>query len=110
MSKDKLPSVVEQFAEDRPDVWNAYNQLAQATLEAGPLDEKTARLIKLGIAIGAARRGAVRAHARRGAGVGLTRQELEHVALLGITTVGWPAAFASLCWIQEALEDAKPDQ
>ena len=30
--------------------------------------------------------------ARRGTRAGLSRDEMEHVALLGIMTVGWPAA------------------
>lgn len=101
---DTLPSVVDQFAQDQPQVWEAYNQLGEAVSQAGPLDVKTQRLIKLGIAIGAAREGAVRAHTRRGLKAGLTPDELKHVALQGITTVGWPTAFAAHCWISEVIE------
>ncbi len=106
MTDDTLPSVVEQFSESQPDVWDAYNQLGKAVAEAGPLDAKTQRLIKLAIAVGAAREGAVRSHARRGLKAGLTPAELEQVALLGITTAGWPAAFAARCWITEVIEKA----
>ena len=95
MTEDSLPSVVEDFAKAQPTVWEAYNQLGQAAAEAGPLDNKTQRLIKLAIAVGAAREGAVRAHTRRGRQAGLAEAELEHVALLAITTAGWPAAFAA---------------
>ena len=38
--------------------------------------------------------------------VGLSPAELEQVALLGITTAGWPAAFAARCWITEVIEKA----
>ena len=106
MKDDTLPSVVEQFSQSQPDVWDAYNQLGKAVAEAGPLDAKTQRLIKLAIAVGAVREGAVRAHARRGLKVGLSPAELEQVALLGITTAGWPAAFAARCWITEVIEKA----
>ena len=109
MTKDSLPSIVEYFAAEQPSVWDAYNQLGQAIAEAGPLDEKARRLIKLAIAVGSGREGAVRAHARRGLRAGLSRKELEHVALLGITTSGWPASFAALCWIRQAIEDADAD-
>ena len=106
MKDDTLPSVVEQFSQSQPDVWDAYNQLGKAVAESGPLDAKTQRLIKLAIAVGAAREGTVRAHARRGLKVGLSPAELEQVALLGITTAGWPAAFAARCWITEVIEKA----
>ena len=72
--------------------------------KAGPLDAKTERLVKLALAVGGGLQGAVRSHARRGLAAGLTQDELLHVALLGITTVGWPTAFAGRSWIQEELQ------
>ena len=107
MSKDTLPSVVEEFSRRQPAVWEAYNQLGEAVSAAGPLDPKIQRLLKLAIAIGAGREGAVRSHARRGLRAGLTREELEQTALLGITTAGWPAAFAARCWIEEEVVKAQ---
>lgn len=107
MKDDTMPSVVEQFAETHPNVWDAYNQLGDAVAQAGPLDGKTQRLLKLAIAVGAAREGAVRSHTRRGLKAGLTPQELEQAALLGITTVGWPAAFAARCWVEDEIDKAQ---
>jgi len=109
MKNDPLPSVVEEFAEQRPAVWDAYNQLGRAISDAGPLDDKTRRLVKLAIAIGTGREGAVKAHTRRALRAGTSNEELEHVALLAITTAGWPAAFASLCWIRQAIETSGVD-
>ncbi len=109
MTNDPLPSIVEEFAAQQPTVWDAYKQLGRAISEAGPLDEKTRRLIKLAIAVGSGREGAVRAHARRGFRAGLSRDELEHVALLAITTTGWPAAFASLCWVRKGIDNSEVD-
>jgi hypothetical protein len=31
----------------------------------------------------------------------VTREELEHLAMLAITTIGWPAAHASITWIDD---------
>lgn len=107
MSNDNLPSVVEEFAQAQPAVWEAYNQLGKAAGEAGPLDAKSQCLVKLSIAIGSGRQGAVRAHARRGRHAGLTLAEMEHVAILATTTAGWPAAFAARCWIHEAITKEK---
>ena len=104
LKNDSPPSIVQEFAERQPDVWNAYNQLGEAVSRSGPLDAKTQRLLKLAIAVGSGREGAVRAHTRRGLRAGLTIEELEQVALLGITTTGWPSAFAARCWICEAAE------
>jgi alkylhydroperoxidase/carboxymuconolactone decarboxylase family protein YurZ len=101
---DTLPAVVDVFAKKHPAIWDAYNRLNEASSEAGPVDAKTQRLLKLAIAIGAGHAGAVHSHARRGLKVGLTPEELSQVAVLGITTVGWPRAFAAYCWIQDVIE------
>ena len=101
MTQDQLPPIVEKFAREHQQVWEAYNQLGDAAAEAGPLDAKTQRLVKLAIAVGGRLEGAVHSHVRRGLRAGLTTQELEQVALLAITTIGWPSAFAALSWIQE---------
>ena len=104
VTDNELPAIVQQFIEQHPDVWDAYNQLGRSAAEAGPLDEKAERLVKLAIAVGGGLEGAVRSHTRRGTAAGLSPEELQHVALLGITTVGWPTAIAALSWIRDELE------
>jgi alkylhydroperoxidase/carboxymuconolactone decarboxylase family protein YurZ len=101
---ESLPPIVEALARAHPELWEAYNRLGHAAAEAGPLDAKTERLVKLAIAVGAGREGAVHSHVRRGQGAGLTGDELRHVALLAITTIGWPAAVAALTWIEDAMK------
>jgi alkylhydroperoxidase/carboxymuconolactone decarboxylase family protein YurZ len=103
VNKGELPEVLAQFADQYPDVWDAYNQLGSAAAAAGPLDEKSQRLIKLAIAIGSQRQGAVHSHTRRALKAGCRPEELVHVGILAITTLGWPAAFAAICWIQEII-------
>ena len=105
MTDNELPEIVQRLIEQYPDVWDAYNKLGQAAAEAGPLDEKTERLVKLAIAVGGGLEGAVRSHTRRGSASGLSPGELQHVALLAITTVGWPSAIAALSWIRDELEN-----
>jgi alkylhydroperoxidase/carboxymuconolactone decarboxylase family protein YurZ len=97
------PDVVKEFAAEYPEVWETYNRLGEATAAAGPLEEHTQRLLKLAIAIGAQRQGAVNSHARRALAAGCTPQELIHVGILAIPTLGWPAAFAAICWIKEII-------
>ena len=101
---ESLPPIVEGLTRTHPELWEAYNRLGQAAAEAGPLDARAERLVKLAIAVGAGREGAVHSHVRRALGVGLSRDEIRHVAFLAITTVGWPAAIAALSWIEDLLE------
>lgn len=103
MTHDELPEIVQQLSHQYPAVWDAYNKLGQAAAGAGPLDDKTERMVKLAIAVGGGLEGAVRSHTRRGRTAGLTAEELQHVALLAITTVGWPTAVATLSWIRDEL-------
>jgi AhpD family alkylhydroperoxidase len=103
----ELPPVLQEFANQYPDVWNTYSALGEATAQAGPLEEKTRHLVKLGIAIATERQGVVHAHARRALKAGVTPEELMHVGILAITTIGWSGAFAAITWIQDVLPKEK---
>jgi alkylhydroperoxidase/carboxymuconolactone decarboxylase family protein YurZ len=101
---DYIPSPMKDFDKRYPDVWQAFVRLGEACHErGGPLDERTRRLAKLGIAIAAQHEGAVHSavrHAREG---GVTADEMMHVAVLSITTIGWPRAYAAMTWIDDVL-------
>lgn len=77
--------------------------MRQAVDRAGPLDERTARLVKLGLAIGAVAEGAVRSNVRKAIAAGATTEEIRQVGVLAITTCGFPAAIAGIGWIDEVL-------
>ncbi len=98
---DDLPSGAGDLARAYPAVWQAFAALGQATAEAGPLDARTRRLVKLALAIGAASEGAVHSHTRRAIDEGLSKQELKQVALLAIATLGLPQAVKGLTWIED---------
>ena len=70
-----LPQVFERFGSDYPAVMEAFRELAERLHEAGPLSARERR-----------------------------REAIRHVALLGITTGGYPAAMAALGWINEVLD------
>lgn len=101
----KIPKRFQKFFERYPDVGKAYESLGDATAAAGPLDEKTRALAKLGIAIGARMEGAAKSHARRSLGAGATPEEIRQVALLSTTTIGFPNMMAALSWIDKVIED-----
>lgn len=96
-----LPTAAQSIARGHPEVWAAFQQLGAAVGEAGPLDGRTKRLVHLALAIGGATSGAVHSHARRGLDEGLTPAELEHVALLAVTTLGWPQAIRGMTCITD---------
>jgi alkylhydroperoxidase/carboxymuconolactone decarboxylase family protein YurZ len=99
-----LPAGAARLAEQFPDIWSRYQALGEACSTAGPLDAKTRRLVKLALALGAGAEGAVHSHVRRAQAEQIGNDELRHVALLAITTLGFPAAAAGLSWISDLLE------
>jgi 4-carboxymuconolactone decarboxylase len=103
MMSDYLPTTYRAFRETYPDVANALDRVGQATDAAGPLDERTRRLVHLAIAVGALAEGAVRSNTRRALDAGATVEEIRQVALLAITTAGFPTAIAGTSWIEEVL-------
>ena len=99
--QESLPSSVSSFEKKHPSVWQAFEKLGKECHEAGPLDEKTRRLVKLALAVGLRHEGAVHSATRNALRSGVTREELEHVAILAVTTIGWPAAYAAMTWIED---------
>ena len=103
MADDYLPDVYRGFREDYPDVASALDGLGEAVDGAGPLDERGARLVKLGLAVGALAEGAVKSNARKALAAGASPDEVRQVGILAITTCGFPTAIAGLGWIDEVL-------
>jgi len=104
---DYLPEIYKNFKQQFPEVAKAYDALASSCHEGGPLDGKTRRLVKLGIAIGLSSEGAVRSHARRALQDSVSPDELRHAALLAFTTAGFPTMIAAVKWIEEVIEKSK---
>src|ERR1700756_2929247 len=97
----QIPKPVEELWKGYPTVWKAFNELGESCHQAGPLDEKTRRLVKLALSIGAGLEGATHSAVRNARKSGLSAEELEHVALLSITTLGLPAATRAWTWIAD---------
>lgn len=100
----ELPQTFKQFRERYGDVAEAYEKLGNAAYGAGPLSEREARLVKLALAAGARLEGAVHSQARRALRDGMSIDELRHVAVLGITTLGLSASMAAMSWIDDLAE------
>ena len=102
-----LPDVYTEFQQQFPDIAKAYDELALKCHSWGLLDEKTRRLVKLGIAIGLNSEGGVRSHSRRALEEGITADELRHVVLLAFTTAGFPTMIAAMKWVEKVIEKHK---
>ena len=101
---DYLPDVYKGFGEKFPEVKEAYDALAVRCNESGPLDRKSRRLIKLGVAIGLSSEGGVRSHARRALEEGVSVAELRHAVLMALTGAGFPAMIAAMQWVDEVIK------
>jgi 4-carboxymuconolactone decarboxylase len=79
------------------EAWEAIHE-AGAT---GPLDERTQRLIKLAISIGAMKQGAVHSSVRKALALGISMEEIEQVVALAAGTLGMPSTVAAHTWVQD---------
>ena len=102
-----LPEVYKKFTESFPDVFKDFKQLGISCRDAGPLDQRSQDLIKLGISIGANSRGAIRSNTRKALESGATPEEIMHTVLLALTTTGFPNMIAALNWVNEVLQKQK---
>ena len=98
-----LPQPVEDFRTEYADVWKAFAELGDQCHKAGPLDEKTRRLVKVALTIGAGLEGGTHSAVRNALASGVKPDELQHAAVLGITTIGLPATIRALTWIDDCL-------
>jgi len=100
----KPPETYESFVQRFPKLKEAWEQIAEAGKD-GPLDQKTVRLIKLGISIGAQKEGAIHSSVRKALSLNISREEIEQVITLAAGTIGLPSTVAVYSWIQDILEN-----
>lgn len=106
MGGHKLPKKYRQFIERFPKLGEAWELLHEAEAQ-GPLDARTRRLLKLALAIGALKEGAVHAAVRKGLEEGVPVAEMEQVVALAASTLGLPSAVAAHTWIRDLTEKDK---
>lgn len=101
------PAMFNKFVGRFPKLGDAWSCITEAG-EDGPLDERTRRLIKLGVAIGALREGAVHSGVRKALSMGISQQEVEQVVALAAGTLGLPSTVAAYSWVLDII-DAQGD-
>lgn len=100
---NQLPKPYQLFRREHPRVYAAYEALGVAAAEAGPLDQKTRELIKLGMAAANRSESGVESHTHRALEASATPDEIEHAITLGINTMGFSTMMAALSWAKQAM-------
>ena len=99
----KPPRTYERFVGRFPELAAAWEAMGAAARASGPLDDRTGRLVKLGVAIGAQKSGAVQAAVRHARAAGIPAADIEQAAALSASTIGVPGAVAAWSWIRAEL-------
>ena len=101
------PEYYANFKKKFPQIAEDFNKLAQDCHQAGPLDMKCRRLIKLGIAIGIGSEGDVQSHVIQALDEGITPDEIRHAILQTLTTAGFPQMIVAMRWAEEIIGKTK---
>ncbi|MFQ5526694.1 MAG: carboxymuconolactone decarboxylase family protein [Thermoanaerobaculia bacterium] len=104
-SPPRPPKAFRAFTKKYPRLAQAWELIAEEG-RTGPLDERSQRLVKLGVAMGAMRQGAVHSGVRKALALGVTREELEQIVALAAGTLGMPSTVAAFTWVQDELPEA----
>jgi 4-carboxymuconolactone decarboxylase len=98
-----FPQWTRRFQKNHAKVWRAFQKLGEECHRAGPLDARSRRLVKIGIAAGSGSEGAMHSAVRNALAEGVSRDEIRHAILLSITTIGFPNGQAALSWAEDIM-------
>ncbi len=95
----KLPDQYTSIQKRFKGFMKAVEDLGKATKAAGPLNEKTSRLIQLAAAAAIHSEGSVHSHARRALAAGAKPEEIRHAVVLLTSTIGFPTVSAKIAFV-----------
>ncbi len=102
----RLPKTHKAFIGRFPMLGDAWELIGKAGKE-GPLDERNVRLIKLAVAMGAMREGAVHSHVRRALAEGISAAEIDQVVALTAGSLGMSSTAAVFTWVGDVIKGKK---
>ena len=97
----KPPKFYTDFLKKYPEVGKQYEKMGDVVHQQGPLNERERALVKLAISGSHLFHSALKSHIRKAIAVGVTRDEIEHVALLMLPTIGFPTMMAMMGIIED---------
>jgi len=95
------------FLKKYPEVGAQYEIMGEVVHRQGPLNEREYALVKLAISGSHLYHSAFKSHIRKAISAGITREEIEHIALLTLPTIGFPTMMAMLAMIEEQYANKK---
>ncbi len=95
---------LEDFKNDFPEAWSAYENLRNVCDHEGPLDKKTVELIKIGIAAAMEHEGSLVAHVAQAQKVGARPQEIYHAILQATGLAGFSVTLNSIGMAKSYME------
>lgn len=98
------PEFYRQARDQHPELFASYEALSTAARQAGPLDENTIGLTKLALSLASGLEGATHSATRKALDAGCTPEQIRHVVLLAVTTLGFPAMMRARSWVEDILE------
>ena len=98
-----MPEAYQKTKQQYPELMKHFEAVGAAAQQAGPLDARTANLVRLGMCIGAGLEGGAHAAVRKGLEAGSSPEELRHVAALAVTTLGFPTMARARAWVEDVL-------
>lgn len=99
----KPPETYTSFVARYPDLGAAWEHI-RAAEGTGPLDVQTQRLLKLAVAMGAMREGAVHSAVRKARSAGIPEDSIRQVVALAASVLGMPSTVAIHTWVNDVLE------
>jgi 4-carboxymuconolactone decarboxylase len=102
MSKlpDQYLSIKKRFSK----FFTAAKNLGKVASTAGPINAKTAHLIKLAAAAAIRSEGSVHSHAKRALDAGAKPDEIYHALILTTSIIGFPTVSAALSWADDVIK------
>jgi 4-carboxymuconolactone decarboxylase len=103
----KPPKFYTDFLKKYPEVGLQYEKLGEVVHQQGPLNDRDRALVKLAISGSHLFHSAFKSHIRKAIAAGVSRNEIEHVALLMLPTIGFPTMMATMGIIEAQFSDKK---
>jgi 4-carboxymuconolactone decarboxylase len=97
------PTYYSNLKKRYPKIAQVFAQFTSECAKAGPLDEKTQKLVKLGTAVGIGSEGDVQNITIQALDGGVSSDEIRHAVLLSSTTAGFPRMIAAMQWVEEII-------
>ena len=99
----ELPEAYQHVQKQYPELMKHYEALGETAAKGGPLDAKTVALVKVAMCVAAGLEGGAHSAVRKALDAGCSPDELRHVAIVAVTTLGFPSMACARAWIEDLL-------